>query len=336
MRSTANSILIALLMVLALNTQVFAENANKACRGTFVSFDDFAYEGMGPLKFSGMNLAGKNPDLPDQGNTLQNPICACQDANGQGYFGIVFSYWEINKLLISRKNAYCDPVTGMDFNIGTPGSLTGAFDVENGTHHSFSQTGLADFPFNRIMGIGADIQCMQQQGDFDFLSMSELDPTEQVDFLTALVWPVTFLGAIPFADLSCAPANLMSVMRQPPTMFPFCAWGLIFPLNGSKDGSNKLEANAANAAKIIFKHTAEGLLQDMDSNVCSQQYRPLWNPGKFRLSMMRPTKSRAFIINDPVSLWGSGKNNALGTNKGGPDDFLFAMYQKRSCCEKIR
>jgi hypothetical protein len=325
-----------LLLTSALPAKSLA-NSNKACRGHFITFSDFDLSGMGPMKFSGMNLSPSSPDLADSG-TLEIPFCTCAEGSGgSSYWGMVFSYWEIGKLLVTRQNAFCDPVTGLDYNFLPPGNLNGNQEEKVEGAHTFTQWMLADFPLLSIFGLAGDIKCLQQGGaDYTPLLFSELNPAEQKDIWTAVAYPISFLGMFPFADLACAPALISTLARIPPTYFPFCAWGLVFPLNGSKNGNNKLEANAANAAKVLVKESLNGTIRDNVKNYCSGTLRPVWDPGQFRMAMVRPTKSRPFMINDPASLWGFKKNTPMGTEKAGPDDFLFTVYQKKRCCEKVK
>ncbi len=279
-----------------------------------------------PIEIAGVPIGKRGP--LDQGNP-RSPVCICPSSFGIPLPGLRVNFWNPSRWIDTVENPGCLMALGVDV-MDETGRLHGTKrgDVYGNSHYTFQQMHYYIAPVWALLGLFADIPCLKDEG-FDVAMMSELLPTHQNEVLGAIINPEAVLFGNPAAVLACvadaAKANLGGTID---TLF-WCmgGWGSVYPLGGSSNSGDFVEANAAIAAKSIFLMGRLGLLRLYDRSGCFENVAPIWKKSRFKLQEMEPVKSGTCVnIGRTGLLWTYLKQQPH------KDNFAWALFEKVFCC----
>jgi conjugal transfer pilus assembly protein TraU len=310
-----------------------AQQSFATCHGRFLNpITDVCWQCIFPVKIGGISLGDssglKNP--PDQANT---PICFCP-APPPVFFrmGISLSFWEPARFEETVKDPFCFPSLGFGLSNFLSGGYGSKHEIANRDDTgTFAQVHYFIFPAWAMLELLTDFSCIESSG-FDVAYMTEVDPLWNDDNLAFIIEPESLLFANPIAQLACVADSVSSNIGLPLTPLFWCmgSLGSAYPLTGHVDDSNYVQAQAAEASRMIYKLGREGLLWDTGLNLCGAVPTPIWVKWNYRLQIARPVRgSSCFPIGRTSMIWGSGKNPAFSSMQ---DNFLFMIFRKRVCC----
>ncbi|MBI3753315.1 MAG: TraU family protein [Deltaproteobacteria bacterium] len=290
---------------------------------------DISWNSIFPIKIGGVTVVPS--DQPDAPDLNKMPICACP-APPPIFVrpGIPISFWEPARLIETVKDPFFFPSIGSAIPIKSTNGGTSADSSIDGTDSSsFQQAHYFIFPVWALLELLTDFACVES-GGFDLAYITEVDPLWNNDILAFILNPEAALFANPVAQLSCIPDSVASNLYLPLSPFFWCmgSWGSAYPLTGHVNNDNYLEANAAIAARMIFRQGRLLLLQDTGINLCAAVPTPIWVKHNYRLQLAMPVRNiSAFPIGQSGLRWGGFKNPPFVG-----DNFVWAIFRKRACC----
>ncbi len=279
-----------------------------------------------PIEIGGVPI-GKRSRL-DRGNP-RSPVCLCPSSFGIPLPGLRVNFWSPNRFIDTVENPGCLMALGVDV-MGETGRLHGTkrSDTHGNSHYTFQQMHYYISPVWAVLGLFSDLPCLRDEG-FDVAMMSELLPTYQNEVLGAIINPEAVLFGNPAAVLACVAdaveANIGGTID--PLFWCMGAWGSVYPLGGSSNSGDYVEANAAIAAKGIFLMGRLGLLRIHDRSGCFETPAPIWKKSRFKLQAMEPVKSGQCV--------NIGRTGLLWTHFKHPphkDNFAWSLFEKVFCC----
>lgn len=320
---------------ISLFVSVFADAADIQCKGTALNpVTDVCWQCIFPVKIGGRISVGGGgqQDLPDAN---ENPFCTCGGA-GSFTVGVRVSFWEPARMVETVNNAYCFPGLGTGLTNPAPGTLNGSQGTveSSGGNSSFAQAHYYIFPVWTLLELFADFPCLEESG-FDMAYMTEIDPMWNSDTLSFYINPEAILFGNPVAQLACLPDSVASSAGYPidPLFWCMGSWGSAYPLSGTSTMANPTAANAGLAARMIFKLGRELMLFDPSVDVCGATPTPVWIKSHYRLQIARPVRGNECVpIGRSDLLWGGSKNPPAGTGANSPDNFLWMIFRRTSCC----
>jgi conjugal transfer pilus assembly protein TraU len=325
-------------LIIALSAAFVEESvlaADTGCKGTPLNpVTDVCWRCIFPVKIGGrVSVGGGGQQELAEAN--ENPFCAC---GGAGSFtaGVRVSFWEPARMVETVKNAYCFPGLGAGLPNPAPGTLNGSQGTQaaGGENSHFAQAHYYIFPVWSMLELFADFPCLEEAG-FDLAYMTEIDPMWNSDVLSFFINPEAILFGNPIAQLACLPDSIAASAGYPldPLFWCMGSWGSAYPLSGSSTMVNPTAANAGLAARMIYKLGRELLLFDPSVDVCGAVPTPVWVKSHYRLQIARPVRGDGYIpIGRSDLLWGGGKNPVAGTGNNSPDNFLWMIFRRTSCC----
>ena len=321
-------------VTMAIASLPFSALADEFCKGTPLNpVTDVCWQCIFPVKIGGrISTGGGSPDLPDSN---ENPFCACGSA-GAITVGVRVSFWEPARMIETVKDAYCFPGLGTGLSNPVPGTLNGTQGTEesSGANSIFQQAHYYVFPVWSLMELFADFPCLEESG-FDLAYMTEVDPMWNSDTLSFLINPEALLFGNPAAQLACVADSVSASAGYPldPLFWCMGSWGSSYPMTGTTSMVNPTAANAGIAARMIFKLGRELLLFDPSVTVCGATPTPIWVKSHYRFQIARPVRGNECIpIGRSDLLWGGSKNPPGGTGSNSPDNFLWMIFRRTSCC----
>ncbi len=323
----ATSLGVVLLLLFA------ASQAQALCRGRPLNpVTDVCWQCAFPLRIGGVTLAA-GEDVP--ADRLSSPVCAC-GSGGSLTVGLTASFWEPARMIETVKDPYCFPALGAQLTNPQPGLLGGAQSTQQttGAASTFQQAHYYVFPAWSLLDLFADFPCLEQ-GGFDLAYMTEVDPLWSNDALAFLINPEALLFGSPAAQLACLSDSTAANTGFPLDALFWCmgSWGSSYPLSGTIAESNPTTANAGLAARLLFKLGREMLLFDRALNPCGAVATPIWVKSHYRLQIVRPVRGATSVpIGRSDLLWGSGKNPPQGAGPNAPENFLWMLHRKTTCC----
>ncbi|MEO0879916.1 MAG: TraU family protein, partial [Pseudomonadota bacterium] len=279
-----------------------------------------------PIEIAGVPIGKRTP--LDRGNP-RSPVCLCPSSFGIPLPGLRVNFWNPSRWIDTVENPGCLMALGIDV-MGENGRLHGTSrnDMHGNSHYTFQQMHYYIAPIWALLGLFTDLPCLRDEG-FDVAMLSEILPTHQNEVLGAILNPEAVLFGNPVAVLACvadaAAANLGGTID---TLF-WCmgGWGSVYPLGGSSNSGDLVEANAAIAAKAIFLMGRLGLLRLYDRSGCHENVAPIWKKSRFKLQEMEPVKSGQCVnIGRTGLLWTYLKQQPH------KDNFAWALFEKVFCC----
>lgn len=279
-----------------------------------------------PIEIAGVPIGKRGP--LDAGNP-RSPVCFCPSSLGIPLPGLRVNFWNPSRWIDTVENPGCLMALGVDV-MGETGRLHGTSrnDQFGASHYTFAQMHYYISPVWLLLGLFADVPCLKDEG-FDVAMMSELLPTHQNEVLGAILNPEAVLFGNPAAVLACvadaASANVGGTLD--PLFWCMGGWGSVYPLGGSSNSGDFVEANASIAAKSIFLMGRLGLLRLYDKSGCFERPAPIWKKSRFKLQTMEPVKSGQCV--------NIGRTGLLWTHLKHPphkDNFSWALFEKVFCC----
>ena len=321
---------------------VFAPIDSQAiCEGSpFNPLADICFSCMFPARIGGMGFGGNLGD-PPPGET-DSPGCSCPTATSVRV-GLTASFWEHARVIETVKDPYCFPSLGYT-QIGNSSSRLRAGDhtssQQAGSSSSMAQVHHLILPIWTMLNMFSDMPCIEKY-PFDVAFMSEWDDMWSDDEKAFLINPEALLMGNPITQLSCSADTVAATITNPldPLFWCFGGWGSAYPLSGTSTGTNNVDTNAQLAARMVFKLGREGILWDVGMPGMTAQCAPdgLLSPimikSHYRLQIAKPKRGNDCVpIGRPSWTWGFGKNPPLGAGKNSPDNFMWVMTRKRTCC----
>jgi len=312
-------------------------HAGKCNTGAFNPITDVVWNAITPIKIGGLPIVrGSGIEASGAAGT-PSPVCVtCKDKQGAPFIGLTVSFSDISDMVEVVQTPGCSTVLGTNFGFGGQGYMGGTSGQTEGSAMTFKQTHWIHFPLFGILNLMRDIQCIAPGDDIIFGDPSELDPTHQSDLLAMGMDPWCFLYAAPPFTL-VEPANIalahLPVSTMPPAYnaMEWMWWGNICPLSGNVASPRDMTSSAQIAAKQLRKRARVGLIQGRVTNQCTGTIEPFPKKDEWRFSLAKPKKTpRHFIAGQTELIWGTNKNPPFREG-----NFLFLLYQKKVCCEKL-
>ena len=302
-----------------------ASHANAVCNGTFLNpVTDIAWENIFPISIgSVVELGGNSKYSHGKGS----PVCTCARV-GVPMVGVKVSMWEPARIIDTVKDPFCMVPFGNT--IAPAGNLTvkGAGSRDAKDSRQFNQFHWYIFPALALLDLFYDLPCVDYKKEFDVALMTELLLTWNNDQYSTIINPEALLVANPIAQLACM-ADATSVMfRRPIDQLFWCAGNhSIYPIAGTAEASDPVEAHAAIAAKAIFQMGRLGLLWQYRADGCGLTPSIMWTKSRWRMQLSKPVRaSQARYPGAPGVLWTSLKHPPLS------DNFMWILFRKLDCC----
>lgn len=292
---------------------------------------DVDWSGIFPVKIGGVTVAKGGSELfsstpPDN---IKSPICVCRRT-----IGLSVSFWEPARISETVKDPYYFPTIGTQLANSNNGFLYGSVSASYDSSKSTSaQEHWVMFGVWHLLDLFLDFPCLDAE-QFDIVYITEVDPTWQDDMLGFILNPEALLFANPIAQLACIADSVKANINYPISPLFWCmgSWGSTYPLTGTVADNKDVQANAALAARMLFKLGRQMLLWDTGVDVCGKVATPIWVKENYRLQIARPVKGRIVPIGRTNLLWGAGKNPPFGAGGNPADDYMWIIFRKKVCC----
>ena len=298
---------------------------------------DICWNCVFPIKVAGVTIIPG--DVVDVADTAQFPVCICP-APPPIFFrpGIPVSFWEPARFIETVKDPYYFPSLGIQLPNLNPGFLGGAHS-EISAHNqietsAFAQAHYFVFPVWSVLELLTDFVCVEQSG-FDLSYITEVDPLWNNDMLAFAINPEALVFANPAAQMSCMADSVAANAGLPLSALYWCmgSWGSAYPLTGHINDDAYVQANAAIAARMIYKLSRELLICDTGVDLCSCIPTPIWIKQNYRIQIARPVRDfTCHPIGRSSLIWGELKNPPYSAGGNSSDNFLWVIFRKRVCC----
>ncbi len=327
--------IIILILIISISN---SRDAVAVCKGIVHNpLTEVCWECIFPISIGGVTVS-KNPgdylsDKPD----IKSPICTCPGPLGVPRVGIPVSFWEPARYIETVKDAYCFPSMGFGLKNPSNGLLDGSNTCGGGAQEgtsTFLQAHYFIYPIWTMMELLIDFTCVEHSG-FDLTYMTEVDPTWNNDALALIMYPETLLFANFPAQLSCIADSVASNIGRPITALYWCmgSWGSTYPMSGHTNEEDITEASLGLAARLIYKMSRSGAICDTGITLCSCIPTLIWIKKHYKFNIAKPVKgSQCIPVGRSAGIWGCGKNPTLPVAGNAPDNFMYILFRKRTCC----
>lgn len=317
---------ISLFLALSLST-----TARATCLNDFKLLDLVNWGSVFPISIAGIEIAGSTDSVTTV-DTISSPICVCPAPPPLFIrIGLTVGFWEPARYIETVKDPGCLPSLGINLGITSGGELGGTNSsvASTGSHYTSAQAHYFIYPIWSMMGMLTDWICAESSG-FDVAYMTEFDPLWQDDSLSAIINPESVLFGNPVTQAACIADSIASTvgLSLSPLFWCMGSWGSAYPLTGHIGSSLYTEANAAIAARMLYKLAREMLVCDTNINICGCMPTPIWVKHNYKMHAAVPVKDfSAHPIGRSGLLWSSVKNPPVGG-----DNFVWTLYRRRNCC----
>jgi len=299
---------------------------------------EVCWQCMFPFKIAGVTVAAASNDTPDVPDSSSSAVCICpMPPPVFERVGVTVSFWEPARFIEVVKDAYCFPSIGSGRAPTKDGFQNGGSEDGGTTQEgqvTFFQAHYAIYPVWSILGAFTDSACLESSG-FDMAYMTEVDSTWNDDLFAQIIYPETLLfGNMP-AQLSCIADSVSSNAGLPLSPLYWCigSEGSTYPMSGSVNDDNLVQASLAVASRLIYKMARIGAICDVGLNYCTCIPTPIWVKHNYRFNLAKPVTGFQCIPPGRSALfWGSGKNPPLPNTGDSPDNFMYIVFRKRVCC----
>ncbi|MBI5642609.1 MAG: TraU family protein [Deltaproteobacteria bacterium] len=318
--------IISLFLALSFSTPVRA-----TCPSDFKLLELVNWSSIYPISIAGVEIADSTDEVTTT-DIISSPICVCEaDPPLYIQIGLSVGFWEPARLIETVKDPGCFPSMGIEFNVTSGGGLggTNSSAASTGSHFTSAQAHYFIYPIWSMLGMLTDWVCAESSG-FDVAYMTEFDPLWQDDTLSLIINPESVLFGNPATQAACIADSIASAAGQSLSPLFWCmgSWGSAYPLTGHIGSSLYTEANAAIAARMLYKLAREMLVCDTNIDICSCKSTPIWVKHNYKMHVAVPVKDfSAHPIGRSGLLWSSAKNPPV---EG--DNFVWTLYRRRSCC----
>lgn len=309
-----------------------AAYADSGCKASFINpVTDIRWDAMFPIEIAGIEVKGPS-NLPDP-DRVGSVVCMCKRGNNV-VLGVTVSYWNPTRIVETTKVPWCfSTIGGVEIQSPEPGSKYGSNDVKGSHPYTKQNSHWYVFSVWQVLDLFVDIPCVPIEG-FDLAYITEIDPTWNNDLVGFLLNPEALLFGNPVAQLACIADSVSATAWKPldPLFWCMGSWGGSYPLTGAISEANYIKANAALAARMIYKMNREALHWDTAVDRCGAVITPIWVKSHYKMHLIKPVRSEPMFIGRPSLLWESGKNPPFGSNKNAPDNFSWMIFQRVKCC----
>lgn len=323
------------LLSLLIFISIFYNTAEShAAVGRFLNpITDICWHCVFPIKIGGITVSGAKfegsvPTDPQ----ASKPFCFCPRPLPLPQIGIPISFWEPARVIETVKTPYYSPFIGKGLMYSWKGGGTHSIDPTDTS--VFSQAHYFIFPIWTMLEIFTDALCMEASG-VDLAYITEVDPLWNNDSLAFIIQPESILFANIAAQMSCVADSVSSNAGLPLAPLFWCmgSWGSAYPMTGHVNDDDYVQANAAIAARTIFKLARQLLICDPGINVCGCVPTPIWKKDNYRLQAARPVRTAtSHPIGRSDLIWGAFINPPLLSSGNSGDEFLWVIFRKRTCC----
>jgi conjugal transfer pilus assembly protein TraU len=306
-----------------------APEAYSVCKGTFLNpVTDVCWHCIFPIKIAGIVVyGGTQEDAPDP---AVSPLCICPAPPPVFVrVGIPLSFWEPAQYIETVKDPFCFPGLGTGFENPSSGFYAGDSSSSDEAYSTFAQAHYFIFPVWSMLELMVDSVCVETSG-FDLAYMTEIDPLWNDDMLSAYINPEAALFGNIVTQLACMPDAVAANAGFPLSPLFWCmgSWGSAYPMTGTMDYDEDVQAHAAIASRFIYKLARQMLICDTGINLCSCVPTPLWVKHNYKMHITKPVRDvTCHPIGRSSLIWGAGKNPPY---EG--DNFLWMIFRKRACC----
>ena len=320
-----SKILLMAFIILTLDTV----SAYSLCQETSLDpVEDVCWHCIFPIKVAGVVVyAGTQEDAPDPATS---PVCICPAPPPKYYrVGIPVSFWEPARYIETVKDPYCFPSLGKSYDKEQSAFYAGDNSSSDEAYSTFAQAHYFIFPAWAMMELFVDWVCVESSG-FDLAYMTEIDPLWNDDMLSEFINPEAVLFGNMATQLACMADAVAANAGFPLTPLFWCmgSWGSAYPMTGTMDYDEYVQANAAIAARFIYKMARQLLICDPGVYLCSCVPTPIWVKHNYKMHITKPVKDiNCHPIGRTSLIWGAKKNPPY---EG--DNFLWMIFRKRACC----
>jgi len=318
-------------------TLVMPYSAMAIPKSSFVNpISETSWQEIFPIKMSGVTLmSGSGYDTPD---IAVVPICFCPFPPPIFYRrGMPISFWEPARTVSATKDPFFFPELGFSIEVTfLQGDLSGTSQSaeEEVSAHSFFQSHWMTYPVWSLMGMLADMGCVEG-GGMDMSYMTELDLLWQEDALSMFIHPEVLLFSNPIAQLACIADSVSVNLWRPLDALFWCqgSSGSAYPMTGRMPDESMIQSSFGVATKMTYKLSRSLLLMDKAINWCVPMMAPIWIKPHFKYQQQRPVvKMAAQPVGKSSWIWQHGANPPTGSGVGASDNFSWLVFQKRVCC----
>lgn len=276
-------------------------------------------------------------------------FCKC---NGAGFItktpiGVRVEFWEAARVIEVVKDAWCFPMLKQDVSSTMGGNDKNTVrQTKNGTQMTVDGESLQMqvwqahyyiFPVLALLEVLTDFICMDFSA-FDLGYITEPDPRWLDPELALVLAPETVLFANPLAQLSCIPDVIAATVKHVVDPLYWCqgSWGKVFPPTGYvTHGGQQTQSAATAMGRVMFLLHRSFVLWGTSGSraLCHRYPQPIWQKSQYKWQTLHPVRDpECRVIGEPGFKWASFKNPPF-PNKN-PDNFLFLLWRKRSCCAR--
>ncbi|WP_105604422.1 TraU family protein [Cronobacter sakazakii] len=328
LRSLSSALITATSDVLATAFNAVIPAAHAECKTTFMNpVTDIGWSCIFPMRIAGVQIVGGE----ENASHGDSPVCVCK-GGAIPTIGLRTSFWEPKRIIDTVTDPYCMMPLGTSLNTPKPGTLAGGLNDNDTSKRAFQQSHYYIFPAWKILNMFYDIPCLDDEG-YDVAMMTEILPQWNNDILSLIINPEALLFANPISTITCSADAAAATFGMPLNALFWCmgSWGNAYPLSGSITSTDYVEANAGIAARTIYMMGRLGMLWNTSADGCYRELAPIWRKDRFKLQMMRPTRSTTCLpLGREGLLWTGGKHDPR------KDNFMWMMFDKKDCCVRYQ
>lgn len=345
--------------LISLSSVVMAGTNSAACHGQFPNlFTDICWDCTFPVRlFGGLTMSSGTQEDYDSGN-IPN-ICVCNNSLGIPTVGFHTAFWEFARQVEVTRTPYCMVSLGMEMNLSINSDMRGSDTFSN--THSAQNTKMtfrhAHWYINPAMGlleVALDSKCLEPKG-FDVAYMSEIDPTHSDEEMERILNPESYLFGNIVAQLACSADCVSASVSWPINTLYWCGGcqGPVIPMVGYMSATY----GGVQASSLMAQRVAAKLHRMLTQTSTSGADGMCGTGGKFQINMDKRQYKYSMIFPSSQSsadnqnygsqgaqqsqqgrccqpfgrttaLWGAGREIPSSG-----EDFSYAIFRKRDCCQ---
>jgi len=309
--------------------------ADATCHGEFANpITDICWSCTLPLTIGGdAEMISMDQEDIDNPNGV---FCHC---DGTLRVGLNIGFWEPVRMVDITRTPFCmvglggtDISPGFDIHEGGLGS------ANEGSNYSFYHAHWYVNPILYWLEVLLDNPCLES-GDFDVVSLSELDPTWNDEELTHILSPDAAAFTTKLAHAACAVDCISANLDFGRPELYWCAGcsGTLFPLTGYvqahmggvQSSELLLQRLAAKQHRELITMSAAG-----NDGMCGYYFDPVMDKTHYKAQLTYPIPRTEKIngrccspFGRSTAIWGAGKEYPY---EG--EHFSYQVWRKRNCC----
>lgn len=309
--------------------------ADDTCQGKFPNpITDVCWSCGFPLSIGGKKIITMHQEDTD---TVGGKMwCKCEDPVR---WGLKMSYWEPVAIVEVVRTPYCFVSLNTKINVGihAPSHAQSA-KTPDSSEHAFYTMHWYHNPLLFWLEVLLDNPCLEQ-GVFDLVNMSELDPLWGDSVSSFIINPDVSLFSNPVAQAACAVDCVAATVGFPIDWFWWCGGcqGSMYPLTGWVSAKN----GGVQASSLLVQRYANKMHRQLeiwtgigDIGLCGVYPQPIMAKSSYKQQMLYPVANTQKIdgkccqpFGRTTIDWGAGKEFPI---KG--ENFTYQLFRKRDCC----